>query len=339
MAGSTLASAARKQIDLAVEGMTCASCVSRVERKLTKLDNVFASVNLATATAHVEYPPSVTPAQLIEAVSAAGYIAQVAPSAAQSDPPDDSAPSSEERSVLDLRQRLLGSLLLGAPVIVVSMAPVLQFTYWQWFAFALATPVALWGGWPFHRSAAVNLRHGATTMDTLVSIGVLTSWAWSTYALLFGGAGEPGMRMMFSFFAASQHGPELYLEVATALVIFILAGRYAEARSRRRAGEAIRTLAGIGTREASLLRNGREERIPIDRLRVGDEFIVRPGEKVATDGAVIAGSSAIDESLLSGESLPVEVGVRLRVTGASATAVDASWCGRLGSATRPRWPT
>ncbi|MEU9716223.1 heavy metal translocating P-type ATPase [Streptomyces sp. NPDC047976] len=311
-------------VDLAITGMTCASCAARIEKKLNKLPGVSASVNFATAGARVSYGDGVTAQELIDVVKATGYGASLP------EPPTPSTSAEagavvdeEERHVRALRDRLLASAVLTVPVVVLSMVPATQFRFWQWLAFALASPVALWGAWPFHRAAALNLRHRAVTMDTLVSLGVLAAWVWSVYALFLGGAGEPGMRMEVSLLPRSgEHGgpAELYLEVAAALTAFILAGRYFEARARRRAGDAIRALMDLGAKDVTVLRDGREVRVPIEQLAVGAEFVVRPGEKIATDGVVVEGSSAVDESLLTGESLPVEVGPGDAVTGATVNA-------------------
>ncbi len=314
-------------VDLSITGMTCASCANRIERKLNKLPGVSATVNFATASARVGYSEDLTPDDLIATVKATGYGASLpAPPASETGGQaagGDGPGSEEERHVRALRDRLLVSALLTVPVVALSMIPPLQFRFWQWLAFALASPVALWGAWPFHRAAALNLRHRAATMDTLVSLGVLAAWVWSIYALFWGGAGEPGMSMGFSLLPRSgEHAgqPEIYLEVAAALTAFILAGRYFEARARRRAGEAIRALMDLGAKDVTVLRGGREVRVPIDQLAVGDEFVVRPGEKIASDAIVVEGTSAVDESLLTGESLPVEVGPDAPVTGATVNA-------------------
>jgi Cu+-exporting ATPase len=307
-------------IDLQVGGMTCASCAARIEKKLNRLDGVNASVNFATETARVEYAEPVSLDDLIRTVEATGYTA-TPPAPATEEPagpveaPEESA---EERS---LRQRVVTSALLSAPVLAMAMVPVLQFRFWQWLAFAMVSPVIVWGAWPFHRAALVNLRHGAATMDTLISLGAVVSYGWSVYALFFGGAGEPGMRMPFEFLAPQgSAGMHLYLEVGAALTTFLLAGRYFEARAKRRAGSALRALLELGAKDAAVLRDGREQRIPISQLAVGDLFVVRPGEKVATDGEVVEGSSAVDESMLTGESVPVEVGPGDRVVGATVNA-------------------
>ncbi len=298
-------------VELAISGMTCASCANRVERKLNKLDGVSATVNYATETAHVEFPPSVTVDVLIGQVQAAGYDAKP-PAEQEKVAPDETSP---------LRQRLLISLALTIPVVVLSMVPALQFTNWQWLALTLASPVVGWGAWPFHRAAAVNLRHGAATMDTLVSMGTLVAYFWSLYALFFGTAGEPGMRMSFEFLASQTRGAdEIYLEVAAGVTVFLLAGRYFEARSKRRAGSALRALLDLGAKNVIVRRAGRDHQVSIDALIVGDEFVVRPGEKIATDGIVVDGRSAVDASMLTGESVPVEVSVGDTVVGATVNA-------------------
>ncbi|GGO84988.1 carbonate dehydratase [Nocardioides phosphati] len=311
-------------VDLAITGMTCASCATRIERKLNKLAGVEASVNFATASARVHHSADVTADELVETVKSAGYGAALPTlPAAGSEGAERAAEDAEARHVRELRNRLLASAMLAVPVVVLSMVPPVQFRFWQWLAFALASPVALWGAWPFHRAAAVNARHRAATMDTLVSLGVLAAWVWSVYALFFGGAGEPGMHMEFTLLprsAARGSTPEIYLEVAAALTAFILAGRYFEARARRRAGDAIRALMDLGAKDVAILRDGIEVRIPVDQLTVGTEFVVRPGEKIATDGQVVDGASAVDESLLTGEAVPAEVGPGDQVTGATVNA-------------------
>ncbi|OKK03884.1 carbonate dehydratase [Streptomyces sp. CB03234] len=324
--------------------MTCASCAARIERKLNKLTGVNASVNFATASARVAHAEDVSPQDLIDVVKGTGYGASLPAPPASAESTDaagggEGPAGEEERHVRALRDRLMASAVLTVPVVVLSMVPAAQFRFWQWLAFALASPVALWGAWPFHRAALLNLRHRAMTMDTLVSLGVLAAWVWSVYALFLGGAGEPGMRMAFTLLPRSgEHAgsAEIYLEVAAALTAFILAGRYFEARARRRAGEAIRALMNLGAKDVTVLREGREVRVPIEQLAVGDEFVVRPGEKIATDGVVVEGASAVDESLLTGESLPVEVGPDDGVTGATVNAggrlvVRAT---RVGTATK-----
>ncbi|SCX61031.1 Cu+-exporting ATPase [Klenkia marina] len=303
------------EVRLDITGMTCASCANRIERKLNKVAGVQASVNYATEAATVRYDPgTVDTGTLLATVSAAGYTARLPA------PPADDAPATEGEPAedRDLRQRLVVSAALALPVLVLSMVPALQFENWQWLALTLASPVAVWGAWPFHRAAVVNARHGASTMDTLVSIGIVAAYLWSLYALFLGGAGMPGMRMQFHLLAEQGAGSgEIYLEVASAVTVFLLAGRYAESRAKRRSGEALRTLLAMGAKDAAVLRDGVEVRVPAEQLVVGDRFVVRPGEKIATDGVVVSGSSAVDVSMLTGEPVPVEVGEGDRVTGAS----------------------
>ncbi|AVH61681.1 Cu(2+)-exporting ATPase [Streptomyces dengpaensis] len=280
--------------------MTCASCVARVERKLGKLPGVTATVNLATATAHVTREDlAVEVAQLIAAVEAIGYGAEAPRSGAPG--ADDETVDAEGAHLSGLRRRLIASALLGLPVVLVSMISPLHFPGWEWIALALATPVVAWGAWPFHRAAALNLRHGSATMDTLVSLGVLAAYLWSAGTLALG-------------------GHHLYLEVAVVLTAFLLAGRFFEARAKRRAGDAIRALMDLGAKDVAVLRDGTEVRIPVEELAVGDLFLVRPGEKIATDGQVVEGASAVDESLLTGESVPVEVEPGAQVTGATVNS-------------------
>jgi Cu+-exporting ATPase len=290
-------------LDLSIGGMTCASCAARIEKKLNKLDGVTASVNYATEKARIRFPDTVPVDTLVYTVEAVGYTAAVD----QPKDPDDST---------TLRRRLLVSSALALPVLIISMSPPLQFRYWQWVVLALATPVVLWGALPFHRAAWRNLRHRATTMDTLISVGVLAAYAWSLWALIFGDAGEAGMRMEFRFFAAAG-GDDIYLEVAAAVTAFLLAGRYAEARAKRRSGAALRALLDLGAKHVTVLRDGLEVRVPAGELAVGHEFVVRPGEKIATDGEVVRGTSAVDTSLVTGESVPVEVGPGDVVVGAT----------------------
>ncbi|WP_410635216.1 heavy metal translocating P-type ATPase [Amycolatopsis sp. cmx-4-83] len=301
------------EIELAIGGMTCASCANRVERKLNKLDGVTASVNYATEKARVRAPGGVDPATLVATVEAAGYRATLPrPEPAEQPAGDANDP---------LRQRLITSAVLAVPVILLAMVPALQFTYWQWISLTLAAPVVTWGAWPFHRAAWTNLRHGAATMDTLVSMGVLAAFAWSLWALLFGTAGTPGMTHPFELTIAPSDGAgAIYLEVAAGVTTFILAGRYFEARSKRRAGAALRALLELGAKEVAVLRGGAEVRIPTAELAAGDRFVVRPGEKIATDGVVETGKSAVDASMLTGESVPVEVGEGDAVTGATVNA-------------------
>ncbi|MBN6034243.1 cation-translocating P-type ATPase [Amycolatopsis sp. 195334CR] len=303
------------EVELAITGMTCASCAARIERKLNKMDGVTATVNYATEKAKVSYPAELAPTALIEQVEAAGYAATVPraePEPAESEVDDPTRP---------LRDRLIGAAVLSVPVIAMAMIPALQFEYWQWISLTLAAPVLVWAAWPFHRATWVNLRHGAATMDTLISIGTLAAFAWSLYALLFGTAGTPGMTHPFEFTIERTSGDgNIYLEVAAGVTTFILAGRYFEARSKRRAGSALRALLELGAKDVAVLRGDGEQRIPIGELAVGDRFVVRPGEKIATDGVVVEGSSAIDASMLTGESVPVEVGSGDTVTGGCVNA-------------------
>ncbi|WP_079102002.1 heavy metal translocating P-type ATPase [Carbonactinospora thermoautotrophica] len=308
------------RVELAIGGMTCASCAARIEKKLNRLDGVSATVNFATEKATVEYDPErVTPEQLVKTVEATGYTATLP------QPPHraEEHPSEEDDHLSQLRQRLVVSTVLTVPVVLLAMVPALQFTYWQWLSFTLAAPVVVWGALPFHRAAWTNLRHGSATMDTLISLGVLAAFGWSVWALFWGGAGEPGMRMRFQLLPESGHhaASEIYLEVAAALTVFILVGRYLEARAKKRAGGALRALLELGAKDvAKLDEAGREQRVPIEQLRVGDRFVVRPGEKIATDGVVEEGSSAVDQSMLTGESVPVEVGPGDTVVGATVNA-------------------
>jgi Cu+-exporting ATPase len=300
------ATEAHASVDLSIGGMTCASCAARIEKKLNKLDGVSATVNYATEKAHIVLPATLSVADLIGTVERVGYTATV----------HEPVAAGEAAGLL---RRLLVSALLTLPVLVVSMAPPLQFRYWQWVALVLATPVVVWCGWPFHRAMWTNLRHRATTMDTLISLGVLAAYAWSLWALFLGDAGRAGMRMQFAFLANGA-GDDIYLEVAAAVTTFLLGGRYAEARAKRRSGAALRALLDLGANDVAVVRGEHEVRIPVAELAVGDRFVVRPGEKVATDGVVLEGSSAIDASLMTGEAVPVEVGTGDRVVGATINA-------------------
>ncbi|MDE0805244.1 MAG: heavy metal translocating P-type ATPase [Acidimicrobiales bacterium] len=308
-------------VALAIGGMTCASCAMRIEKKLNKLDGVTATVNYATEQAKVHVPDGVTVDQLIEAVASAGYTAT--PPAPPSSP---SAPgASDETGAVDetapLRTRLVVSAALAVPVIVLAMIPALQFDGWQWLSLTLTAPVVTWGALPFHRAAWVNARHAAATMDTLISVGVTAAFGWSLYALFWGTAGEIGMTHGFSWTAERGAGDsQVYLEVAAGVTVFILAGRYFEARAKRRSGAALRALLELGAKDVAVLRDGEEVRVPIDELAVDDHFVVRPGEKIATDGVVAEGTSAIDASLLTGESVPVEVAPGDTVAGATVNA-------------------
>ena len=303
-------------VELDITGMTCASCATRIERKLNKLPGVEATVNYATEKARVR-GEEIDSAALIAAVESAGYRAAL-PAPPPVGSSDEGAAPAADGEVVSLRQRLLISTALALPVAVMSMVPALQFEYWQWLALTLTAPVAVWGAWPFHRAAAVNARHGAATMDTLISVGVIAAFGWSLYALFFGGAGMPGMTMTFTLVGAPQAGGhEIYLEVAALVTVFILAGRYAEARARKSSSEALRALLELGAKDAVKLVDGAERRIPVAQLVAGDIVLVRPGEKIPSDGLVVDGSSAIDASMLTGESAPVEVGVGSRVVGAT----------------------
>jgi len=296
------------RLELEIGGMTCASCAARIEKRLNRLDGVVASVNYATEKAVVEGPAGLDPAVLIDEVEKAGYTASVP--APPADERDEHEPDDPE--LTSLRQRLIGAIVLSVPVVVLAMVPALQFTYWQWASLTLAAPVAVWAAWPFHRAAWINLRHGAATMDTLISLGVSAAFAWSLYALFFGGAGMPGMTESFEWIIRPGAAESaMYLEVASAVTTFVLAGRYIELRSKRRAGAALRALLDLGAKDAAVLRgddgSAVEVRVPIGDLRVGDEFVVRPGEKIATDGVVVSGASAVDASAMTGEAVPIEV--------------------------------
>ena len=289
-------------VTLDVTGMTCAACASRIERKLKKLDGVTATVNYATEQARVELPDGfgsdLAVDDLIATIEATGYGAHL--------PADDL--EGPDR-LTDLRRRLVVAIVLGVPVLLLSMVPALQFDGWQWVALVLATPVATCAAWPFHRAMVLNLRHGQATMDTLISVGVSAAYLWSVWALFFTDAGEIGMTMSMSLdVRGDEGGHHIYLEVASTVVAFILAGRYFEARAKRRAGDALRALRDLGAKDVAVLDDdGHERRVPIEELRVGDRFVVRPGEKIATDGRVVEGHSAVDRSLVTGESVPVEV--------------------------------
>ena len=301
-------------VNLEIGGMTCSSCATRIERKLNRIEGVTATVNYATEKARVQVD-GVETAALIAAVESAGYTAVLPMPPAQS----QAAPTGQaDPEVTTLRHRLLVSAVLATPVALLSMIPVLQFTNWQWLALALAAPVAVWGAWPFHRAAAINARHGAATMDTLISVGVIAAFGWSLYALFFGTAGMPGMHMTFSIIGNPDAGAsEIYLEVASAVTVFILAGKYVEARAKKESSAALRALLEIGATQATLIRGGTETLVAVETLQPGDHVVVRPGEKIPSDGLVIEGVSAVDASMLTGESIPVEVTVDSRVTGAT----------------------
>nr|WP_323740574.1 heavy metal translocating P-type ATPase [Mumia zhuanghuii] len=300
--------------ELEIGGMTCASCAARVEKKLNKLDGVEASVNFATERAYVAAPAFVDLADLISTVEKTGYTAEPVRTAAETT--EGTAGRTDDDPELGaLRQRLLVSALLSAPVLVLSMIPAWQFDNWQWLTLTLAAPVAVWGAWPFHRAAVINARHGAATMDTLISLGVSAAFLWSLYALFFGDAGRTGMRMEISWFAQGSGADEIYLEVASVVTVFLLLGRYLEHRAKRDSGAALRALLSLGAKEVTVLRDGREVAIGVGDLTVGDLFVVRPGEKVATDGEVVSGAATVDASMLTGESVPVETGPGDRVVG------------------------
>ncbi|GGV80612.1 heavy metal translocating P-type ATPase [Streptomyces thermoviolaceus] len=319
--------AGTREVELLIGGMTCASCAARVEKKLNRMDGVTATVNFATEKAKVSYPPGVEVADLIDTVVRTGYTAEEPPPPEPEPQPEQTpagaltAPSAAEAEQAAARQRLVVSAVLAAPVVLLSMVPALQFDNWQWLALTLAAPVVIWGGLPFHRAAFTNARHGAATMDTLVSIGTLAAFGWSLWALFLGDAGRPGMHDEFRITVSRMDAAStIYLEVAAGVVAFILLGRYLEARSKRRAGAALRALLELGAKDVAVLRGGREVRIPVSALAVGDRFVVRPGEKIATDGTVVEGASAVDASMLTGESVPVDVGVGDAVTGATVNA-------------------
>jgi P-type Cu+ transporter len=332
--------AAFVEIDLEVGGMTCAACAARIQSKLNRMPDVEAAVNYATETAHVRCPAELHPAELIATVERTGYTATLPPASKPSPGPTDPQDATDrtgdrtgdgagagagDQRLTALRQRLGVSAVLTVPVVALSMIPPLQFDSWQWICLTLASPVAVWGAWPFHRAAARALRHGGTTMDTLVSLGVTAAYLWSVYALLFTPTGRTGYAMSMSAGMpgdAPGAGAHLYLEVASAVTVFLLAGRYAEARAKRRSGAALRALLHLGAKDVTVLRASpdgtrTQERLPVQRLAVGDLFVVRPGEKVATDGVVVEGQSVVDESMLTGEPVPVEAGPGDGVTGAT----------------------
>ncbi|MFI0740717.1 heavy metal translocating P-type ATPase [Streptomyces sp. NPDC021100] len=313
------------RVELAIGGMTCASCAARVEKKLNRMDGVVATVNYATEKAQVTYDAGVTVADLVATVEATGYTAAPpapARSAGGEDGGDEGAADrAADEELRPLRERLITAVVLAVPVVVLSMVPALQFEYWQWLCLTLTAPVVTYAAWPFHRAAFTNARHGAATMDTLISLGTSAAFLWSLWALFLGHAGMPGMTHSFELTIARGDGAEnIYLEAAAGVTAFILAGRYFEARSKRRAGAALRALLELGAKEVTVLRNGREVLIRTEELAVGDRFVVRPGEKIATDGTVVEGGSAVDASMLTGESVPVEVGVGDAVTGATINA-------------------
>ncbi|MFD5230599.1 heavy metal translocating P-type ATPase [Streptomyces qaidamensis] len=321
------------EVELLIGGMTCASCAARVEKKLNRMEGVSATVNYATEKARVAYPAGIEVADLIATVVKTGYTAE------EPAPPREEASDAEteDPELSALRRRLTVSAVLALPVILLAMVPALQFDNWQWLSLTLAAPVVAWGGLPFHRAAWTNARHGAATMDTLVSLGTLAAFGWSLWALFLGDAGTPGMRHPFELTVSRGDGASsIYLEVASGVTAFILLGRWLEARSKRRAGAALRALMDLGAKDVAVLRDGREVRVPAQRLTVGDRFVVRPGEKIATDGTVVEGASAVDASMLTGESVPVDVTAGDAVTGATVNAggrlvVEAT---RVGADTR-----
>ena len=310
-------------VEFAVSGMTCASCAARITKRLNKIGGIDASVNYATEQATVTNTGETTTEELIAAIESIGYKATpVSNDTANPESDDnDSDTTVAEHVPTALLHRLIGSTILGIPVLALSMIKPLQFTNWQWLVLAMAAPIVIWGAFPFHRAAWLNARHGAATMDTLISVGTLSAFSWSLFALFFGKAGTPGMKMGFTLGLARGAGrDELYLEVAAVVTMFLLAGRTFEARAKRRSGAALRALLNLGAKDVSVLRNGVEVRVPVGELVVGDRFVVRPGEKIATDGVIEEGSSAIDASLLTGESVPVEVAPGDNVAGATVNA-------------------
>ncbi|HSX97133.1 MAG TPA: heavy metal translocating P-type ATPase, partial [Streptomyces sp.] len=319
----TASPAPATEVELSIGGMTCASCAARIEKKLNRMDGVTATVNYATEKAKVSYPAGVEVADLIATVEKTGYTAEEPPPPVPDtgDEGEAQAAPAADGELLSLRQRLYVSLALSVPVVLMAMVPALQFDNWQWLSLTLAAPVVVWGAFPFHRAAWTNARHGAATMDTLVSIGTLAALGWSVWALFWGHAGMPGMRHGFEFTISRGDGSSsIYLEAAAGVTTFILAGRYLEARAKRKSGAALRALMELGAKDVAVLRGGQEVRIPVGQLAVGDRFVVRPGEKIATDGTVVEGASAVDASMLTGESVPVDVAAGDTVTGATVNA-------------------
>ena len=309
-------------IELQIGGMTCASCANRIEKKLNKLDGVEASVNYATEKASVTGPDTLDPQALIAEVEKTGYTATLPASKnTTGSPSDDEGESREDVEIKVLKQRLIGAAILAVPVIAMAMIPALQFDYWGFASLVLAAPVVVWAGWPFHKAAWANFKHGAATMDTLIAVGTSAALIWSIIALFFGTAGQPGVVHPFELTISRTDGlGHIYLEVAAGVITFVLLGRYFEKTSKRQAGAALRALLELGAKEVSILRNGTEQRVPIEELNVGDEFVVRPGEKIATDGVITSGNSAVDASMLTGEAVPVEVTVGDNVAGATVNA-------------------
>lgn len=316
-----------RDVELLIGGMTCASCAARIEKKLNRMPGVSASVNYATEKAKVSFAPGVEPEDLVATVEATGYTATLpAPPAPEAPPGGDRGQEGRDAEARAWRQRLVVCGVLALPVLLMSMVPALQFDNWQWLSLTLASPVVVWGALPFHRAAWANLRHGAATMDTLISVGVGAAYLWSLWALFFTDAGMAGVRMPFELLPSRAGGDEasLYLEVASAVTTFIVAGRYFEARAKRTSGAALRALLDMGAKDVAVLRDGpsgqTEARMPVSQLAVGDLFVVRPGEKIATDGTVVSGTSAVDASMLTGESVPVEVRPGTAVVGATVNA-------------------
>jgi Cu+-exporting ATPase len=302
------------EVELAIGGMTCASCAARIEKKLNRMEGVTATVNYATEKAKVSYSGDVSVGDLIATVEATGYTAQE-----PTPPARQTGPAEEADELRPLRERLITAVVLSVPVVAMAMVPALQFEYWQWLSLTLAAPVVTYAAWPFHKAAFTNARHGAATMDTLISVGTSAAFLWSLWALFFGTAGTPGMTHPFELTIERTDGAgNIYLEAAAGVTAFILAGRYFEARAKRKAGAALRALLELGAKDVTVLRaDGREQTVPVAELKTGDRFLVRPGEKIATDGTVEEGSSAVDASMLTGESVPVEVGAGDPVTGAT----------------------
>ncbi|MBI2245318.1 MAG: copper-translocating P-type ATPase [Nocardioides sp.] len=317
-------------IELTIGGMTCTSCAARIEKKLAKIDGVVASVNYATEKARVTYVAPVTVDQLVSVVEATGYTAaqhESRPAAPEGGSGTDSTEAAPDPEAAAWHRRLTGSAALTLPVLLLAMVPALQFDNWQWISLTLASPVVTWGAWPFHRAAVINARHATATMDTLISVGVTAAYLWSLWALLFTDAGMTGMRMPFRLLPEDAGGAHIYLEVAAAVTTFIIAGRYFEARAKRQSGAALRALLDLGAKDVAVLRHSSDDgarevetRIPIGQLGVRDRFVVRPGEKIATDGVVEEGTSAVDASMLTGEPVPVEVGPGDAVVGATINA-------------------
>jgi Cu+-exporting ATPase len=325
-----MSTTATERVELPITGMTCASCANRIERKLNKLDGVTASVNYATEKARVEFDPgTVAPEQLVAAVEAAGYSAAL-----------PSTEAAEQDETVPLRNRLILAAVLSIPALLMAMIPALQFDNFQWLSLNLVTPVVLWAAWPFHKAAWANLKHGAATMDTLISVGTLAAWLWSLYALFLGDAGMNDMRMAFDVIPKPGEGADqIYLETAGIVTTFLLAGRYFEAKAKRRAGAALKALLELGAKDVAILdADGTERRVPVEQLSAGDRFVVRPGEKVATDGIVEEGISAVDMSMLTGESIPVEVSPGSRSPAPRSTPAAACSSAPPRSAPTPRWP-